>query len=67
MSDNPLKGREVLLEFTQHGSIIKVTAFDTLSMTEISIQGPASAGEETLKRNALSRLQYVLKKKGILT
>lgn len=49
------------------GSIVKVTAFDTQSLTEISIQGPASAGEVTLRHNALRRLHYVLKKKGILS
>ncbi len=48
------------------GSIVKVTAMDTQSMTEISIQGPKTAGEEALKHNALRRLEYVLKKKGIL-
>ena len=67
MTDNPLKGREVLLEIVPMGSIVKVTAFDSQSLTEISIQGPASAGEATLKYNALRRLHYVLKKKGILS
>lgn len=40
---------------------------DAQSLTEISIQGPVSAGEETLKRNALKRLEYVLRKKGIIS
>lgn len=66
MSDKPLKGREVLLEFQPMGSIVKVTAFDTQSLTEVSIQGPKTASEEALKHNALRRLEYVLKKKGIL-
>lgn len=61
-----LKSREVLIEFHNIGSLVKVTAFDTESLTEISIQGPASAGETTLKNNALKRLQYVLRKKGII-
>ncbi|PZP54709.1 MAG: hypothetical protein DI586_09075 [Micavibrio aeruginosavorus] len=61
-----IKGREVFLEFIPMGSIVKVTAMDTQSMTEISIQGPKSAPEEALKHNALLRLEYVLKKKGIL-
>ena len=67
MTDKPLKDREVLLEFVPMGTIVKVTAFDTQSMTEVSIQGPKTAGEEALKHNALRRLEYVLKKKGILT
>ena len=62
-----LKNREVILEFIPMGSIVKVTAFDTQSMTEVSIQGPKNAGETVLKQNALRRLEYVLKKKGILT
>jgi len=40
---------------------------DSQTLTEISIQGPASAGEETLKRNAIKRLEYVLKKKGLIS
>jgi hypothetical protein len=39
---------------------------DAASLTEISIQGPKDAGEETLKFNALRRLEYVLRKKGII-
>lgn len=61
-----MKKREVLLEFIPMGTIMKVTAFDTESLTEVSIQGPRTAGEEALKHNALRRLEYVLKKKGIL-
>lgn len=66
MSENPLKGREVIIEFFNIGGIVKVTAMDTLTMTEISVQGPGSAGENALKQNALRRLEYVLRKKGIL-
>ncbi len=67
MTDKPLKDREVLLEFQPMGQLVKVTAFDSKSMTEVSIQGPKSAGEDALRHNALRRLEYVLKKKGILT
>ncbi len=66
MTDNRMKDREVLLEFIPMGSIVKVTAFDTASMTEISIQGPRSAGEEILKRNALNRLEYVMRKNKLI-
>lgn len=61
-----LKNREIIIEFHPVGQIVKVSAMDTKTLTEISIQGPMSAGEETLKRNALKRLEYVLKKKGII-
>ena len=66
MTHEALKGREVILEFSQIGGFVKVTAMDTETMTEISVQGPANAGEEVLKRNAMRRLEYVLRKKGIL-
>jgi hypothetical protein len=62
-----LEGREIIVEFQPRGTLVKVTAFDTASLTEVSIQGPASAGEAVLKRNALSRLRYVLRKNGILS
>lgn len=61
-----LKSREVIIEFFPIGQLVKVTAMDVGSLTEISIQGPKSAGEETLKLNAMRRLEYVLKKKAII-
>ncbi len=66
MKKELLAGREVILEFHPVGMYVKVSAMDTQSLTEISIQGPASAPESTLKRNALKRLEYVLKKKGVV-
>ena len=56
-------GREVLVEFQQIGNAVKVTAMDTKSMVEVSIMGPATAGEEILKRNVINKLNYVLSKK----
>jgi hypothetical protein len=61
-----LQGREIIIEFMSVGSLVKVSAIDSQSLTEISIQGPANAGKETLKYNAIKRLEYVLKKKGLL-
>ena len=66
MSSGALQGREIIIEMNAIGSLVKVSAFDVATMTEISIQGPASAGQEMLKKNALNRLEYVMKKKGIL-
>ena len=67
MPDEPLKDREVIVEFFPVGGLVKVTAMDTLTLTEISVQGPRSAGEEALKRNAIKRLEYVLRKKGVIS
>lgn len=66
MSKDLLQGREVILEFFPVGAFVKVSAMDTASLTEVSIQGPASASRETLQRNALKRLEYVLKKRGVI-
>ena len=61
---NKLGGREVIFEFRPIGNIMKVTAMDVITMTEISIQGPVNAGDAVLKKNALMRLEYVLRKEG---
>jgi hypothetical protein len=66
MGKETLQGREVIVEFHSIGNIVKVSAVDVTTLTEVSIQGPASAGNETLKRNAVRRLEYVLKKKGLI-
>jgi len=66
MSKKNLNGREVIIEFFPVGAFMKVSAMDTKTLTEISIQGPANAPKETLESNALKRLEYVLKKKGLI-
>lgn len=63
---NPLDGREILLEFIPLGAYVRVTAFDTESMTEVSIQGPKNTAQKILEKNALKRLEYVMRKKGII-
>lgn len=67
MSREILKGREVIIEFRLVGSLVKVSAMDVLTLTEAIIQGPANAGEQALKQNAIKRLEYVLKKKGLIS
>jgi len=64
--NDALKNREIIIEFHPVGNLVKVSAMDIKSLTEISIQGPKSAGETALQQNALKRLEYVLKKKGII-
>lgn len=59
-------GREVILEYHSIGNFVKVSAMDVQTLTEVSIQGPANTPEITLKNNALRRLEYVMKKKGII-
>ena len=67
MVRDSLQGREIIIEYAQVGTIMKVSALDAESLTEISIQGPVSAGQEVLKRNAVRRLEYVLRKKGVIS
>jgi hypothetical protein len=66
MSDTDLQGREVIFEFTQIGHIVKVTAMDVKSRTEIIMQGPATSPQKLLEKNALKKLEYVLRKNGLL-
>lgn len=63
MAEN-LQGREVIFEFQPVGGIMRVLAMDVATLTEITIQGPVNAGEAVLKRNALLRLEYTLRKAG---
>lgn len=51
---------EVLFEFRQIGNAVKVSAVHVATNTEVSIVGPAGAGEQALKQSALRKLQYVL-------
>lgn len=46
------------------GAVVKITAVDVLTMTEVVVQGPANAGETALKQVALNKLLYVLRKNG---
>lgn len=63
---DPLQGREIIIEFHPVGNIVKVSAMDAETLVEVSVQGPSNAGQDLLKRNALKRLEYVLKKQGII-
>jgi len=51
---------DVFLEFQRVGHCVKVTAVDPASLTEVSIMGPPSAGEDVLGRNAIRKLAYAL-------
>lgn len=59
-----MQNREVIFEFRPVGNIMRVSAMDTATLTEIIIQCPLSAGENAFKKNALMRLEYALRKKG---
>ena len=54
---------DIIIEYRQLGNSVGVSAMDTKTLTEVTIVGPADAGEETLKRNVLKKLEYVMAKK----
>ncbi|MDP7142301.1 MAG: hypothetical protein QF692_06070 [Alphaproteobacteria bacterium] len=66
MSQNYLSGREVIIEMIPIGNYVQVKAMDAKTLTEVTTQGPRSTPETTLRRNAIRRLEYVLKKKGLI-
>ncbi len=66
MASDILNGREIIIEFHPVGNVVKVSAMDIATLTEISIQGPKASPKEILQKNALKRLEYVLKKKGLI-
>jgi Domain of unknown function (DUF6898) len=55
--------REVIFEFLRVGAVVKVTAVDAASGTEVSIVGDPSAGEAALKRLARQKLDYMMAKR----
>ena len=66
MADKDLQGREVIFEMQKIGGFVRVSAMDTATMTEVVMQAPVTASEAVLKSNALKKLEYVLKKKGLI-
>jgi hypothetical protein len=51
-----------IIEFTQIGGSVKVTAVDPKTMTEVSIVGGSHYSQEFLTRQAVKKLKYVLGK-----
>ncbi len=57
------KGREILIEIVTIGAYAKASAIDSLTGTEVSIAGPASAERASLEAAAIAKLEFVLKKR----
>jgi len=55
--------REVIFEFLRIGAALKVTAVDVASGTEASMVADPRAGQETLRRLARQKLDYVMSRK----
>lgn len=60
---NCVLDQDIIIEFHRIGNSVKVSAMDPATLTEVSIVGPANAGEEMLKRNVLRKLEYILARK----
>ena len=52
-----------LIEMRVSGQYVRVAAIDPETNTEVVTVGPKNIGEEALKRAAVRKLEYVLKKK----
>jgi hypothetical protein len=55
--------REVIFEFLRIGAALKVTAIDVASGIEVAMVGDPHAGQETLRRLAKQKLDYVMSRK----
>lgn len=58
------EGREVYFEFIPVGSVVKVTAIDSVTGIEVSTMGPTSASQADLKQVALAKLKARLAREG---
>lgn len=54
---------DIIFEFQYVGHVVKVSAIDTRTYTEVSIVGPANESREVLEATAIRKLRYVLAKK----
>ncbi|MBC8158124.1 MAG: hypothetical protein ISR44_04015 [Rhodospirillales bacterium] len=53
----------VFFEFIRRGNVVKVSAIDARTGTEVSIVGDPKAGQEAMKRVAARKLEYVMAKR----
>ncbi len=61
--NKPPADHDIIIEFRQVGSYVKVSAIDPITLTEVSIMGPLHESRERLKATAVQKLHYVLNKK----
>jgi predicted transport protein len=53
-----------IIEFHQIGNVVKVSAMDPRTLTEVSIVGAPGVGDAELTRLAVRKLEYVMAKRG---
>ena len=54
---------EIILEFVGMGAVMRVSAMDPSSLTEVVVQGPIGADQNHLADLARQKLMFVLAKK----
>lgn len=52
-----------IIEFHQVGSYVKVSIMDPVSLTEVSMVGPANVPQSQLAQAAIRKLKYVLSRR----
>ena len=55
-------GRDILIEIVTLGAYAKASAIDSLTGTEVSVTGPATASRASLEAAAIRKLEFVMKK-----
>jgi hypothetical protein len=66
MTDS-LNNREIIFEIRPVGNVARVSAMDTQTMTEVSIQCPLNTPQSMMKSSALKRLEFVMRKRGLIS
>ena len=56
---------EVIFEFRRVGAFVKASAIDVASGVEVSITGPANADQSTLRRAALAKLAWAMRRRRV--
>lgn len=62
MAQGDVPSGEVLVEVVRVGSVLKATAIDPVTLTEVSTIGPLHGSRELLKRTVVAKLAWVLKR-----
>lgn len=57
---------QVIIELISIGNAMKVSAMDPESLTEVSIVGDARTSRDILERTAVRKLEYVMRKNGLI-
>jgi hypothetical protein len=55
MGDEGERGA-IIIEFVRLGGLVRVSALDPASLVEVTLQGPAAAGEAALRQAVLRKL-----------